>query len=94
MWTWKSRSHLIDAHFHILLFAAYGAVAWLAIVLLPPLIAAACIAFLVGYVREVTQVQQKHFDNVIFYGWSRAFNFECLYPGVVLIAASLAAVFI
>jgi len=91
MWTWKSRSHLVDAHFHIPLFAAYGAAAWLSIVLLPPLIASACIAFLVGYIREVTQVQQKHYDNVIFYGWFAAFNFECLYPGAILIIAAIAS---
>jgi hypothetical protein len=91
MWTWKSRSKFIDAHFHIPLFAAYGAVAWSAIVLLPPVIAIACVAFFVGYVREVTQVQQKHFDNVIFYGWGQALNFECLYPGALLIIAAIAS---
>lgn len=89
---WKSKSNLIDAHLHIGLGAAYGAIFAAVFAVFPDLVAAALSATFTLYIREVTQVQSKRYDNVIWYGWgldSLGSHAEWIYPGTILTAIAV-----
>lgn len=79
-----------DALLHIPLFAAYAGAAYVVARWLDPVLAAAVIGVLMGYLREVTQAQAKH-DNRIWTGWKLTLGstIEWVLPGVVVIGAAL-----
>lgn len=89
---WKSKSNLVDAHLHIVLGAAYGLVFAAFSAVFPWLVSIALSAAFTLYIREVTQVQSKKFDNVIWYGWgldSLGSHLEWIYPGAILTIIAL-----
>jgi hypothetical protein len=81
-----------DALLHIPLYAAYGAIMWLCFWAFTPLVAAAVAGGIIGFIRDVTQAQAKH-DNDIRAGWNafmwpRQKQAEVFVPIFVLVVIS------
>jgi phosphate/sulfate permease len=82
-----------DALLHIPLYAAYGAIMWLCFWAFPPLAAAAVAGGIIGFIREVTQAQAKHNNDILtgwnVFAWSRKKQAETFIPVSVLLVGAL-----
>jgi hypothetical protein len=82
-----------DAVLHIPLTAGLSAMAFAAIVNLPPIMAAAAIGTFVIFFREITQEQASHHWDFRtgwdFWNRSLSQNLEWLVPGIVAVATAV-----